>query len=261
MSYPQPDADAYSTNTYGFFPISTPLSSPGDIYESPQSGHAFAVGPNSDIANVRMAYFDDQAVPGFMQFVTLSPRRALVGAINARNESSFTPANRPGKVLFWADDIFDPNYRPTGFVTLTDTIQFSAPVLEVMEYFQTAPALGPARIDKEFVFQNYNFNAGTFYLVIPYYGRKYCYINFTNRNQTTPNTMGIVGVNYAITQDGSSHPYHQETTLRAAAAVNSNIGVTQIIRASANGMFDALVFSLTNAGPAPLVITMSDDPL
>jgi hypothetical protein len=261
MAYPQLNPDQYAVNTYGFIPFSTPLSSPGDIYESPQSGGAFAVGPNSDIANVRMAYFDDQATPGFMQFVTLSPRRALVGTVNARNEASYAPSARPGKILFWAEDIYDPNYRPTGFVANTDHIEFIAPVIEVYEYLKMPTSLGPARIDKEFVFQNYNFNAGVFYLVVPYYGRKYCYVNFTNRNQTTPNTMGIVGVNYAITQDGSAHPYHQETTIRVAAAVNSNIGVTQIIRASANGMFDALVFSLTNAGPAPLRITMSDDPL
>lgn len=263
MSYPQPDSNQYAIAGYQFFRLITPLVSPGDIYESSQSGHAIAVGPTSDIANVNIAYFDDQA-PNFMARTTISPMRALTGRVDARNEAVYTPANRPGKILFWSDDIFDPNYRPfqrpAEFDPEDDEIQFVQPVLDVIEYFKPQGSLTPGRDDREFVFQNYPAvsGSGRFYLVVPYYGRKYGYVNFTNRLGVGGITFGIVGLNYAITQDDSANPYHQETTILAEASVAAGNSVTKIIRSTVEGCFDALVFSLNNAGPAPLRILMSD---
>lgn len=257
MSFPQPDADKYALSGSGFFRLNTPLSSPGDIYESQQGAHGLCIGPLSDIANVNVAYFDDQ-VQTFMNFATISPKRAFVGQVYARNESKYAPAQRPGRILFWSDDIFDPNFRPRSFDKVTDSIEFVAPRLDVMEYFAPAQSLGPCRTDRSFVFQDYGVS-GTFFLVLPYYGRKYAYIDFTNRNTVESNTFGIIGVNYTITQDDSANPYHQETVLRAPAAVAPGASVTKIITAGTTGVFDALVFSLDNNGPAPLRIVVSDE--
>lgn len=263
MTFPQPSADQYAIRGYQFFRLVTELVSPGDIYESTQSGHAIAVGPSSDIANVNVAYFDDQA-PNFVSQTTISPTRAFTGRIDARNEAVYTPANRGGQIMFWSADIYDPNYRPIAkpvkFNGAHDIMSFVAPVLDVIEYFKPQGSLTPGRDDREFLFQNYPalLTGGRFFLAIPYYGRKYAYINFTNRNNVASNTFGCVGVNFAITQDDSSTPYHQETTLLAEAAVAPNGSVTKIIRASADGCFDVLVFSLNEAGPAPLRIVVSD---
>lgn len=262
MSYPQPSADQYAIKGYQYFRLDTPLTSPGDIYESEQSGHGLAIGPNSDIANVNVAYFDDQIDDTFMNTTVISPNRAFVGRVDARNDVTYGPMARPGVILFWANDIYDPNYRPiskpAAFNPATDEIQFVPPQLDVIEYFKPVNSLGPSRIDKEFNFQNYSVTAGTFYLVIPYYSRKYCYVEFTNKDTVTPNTFGIVGLNYAITQDDTPNPYHQETTILARAAVADGVSVTKIITAAATGMFDALVFSFSGTGPAPLRIVMSD---
>jgi len=257
MSFPQPQATPYSVNNYGFFRLNTPLSSPGDIYESDQGGHAFCVGPNSDIANVNMAYFDDQ-VPTFMQFMTISPTRSFTGLVNARNDAQYVPAGRPGRILFWSDDIYDPNFRPSAAVA-GDTIQFVPPLLDVVQYFTPLASVVPPRINKEFVFQNYVVPGGhVLYIVVPYYGRRYAFVNFTNRNNVSPNTFGISAVNYAITDDSSVNPFHQETTILAPAVVAPGASVRKIIRATVDGMFDALVFSLNNGGPAPLRIDVAD---
>ncbi len=260
MTYPQPDADQYAIKGYQYFRLSTLLTSPGDIYQSAQSGHGIAIGPESDLANVNVAYFDDQ-VPTFMQRTSISANRAFVGRVDARNDAVYTPANRPGKILFWAADIYDPNYRPrkpATFNAATDQILFVPPRMDVIEYFKPLGSVTPGRDDKEFVFQNYPVVLGTFYLVLPYYGRKYAYVEFTNRDQVLSNTFGIVGVNYAITQDDTTVPYHQETILRAAAAVTANSQATRIIRSTTDGVFDALVMNLTLSGPAPLRVLMSD---
>jgi hypothetical protein len=260
VSYPQPDSDLYAIRGYQFFRLNTFLSSPGDIYESKQSGHGIAVGPESDLANINVAYFDDQ-VPTFMQRTTISPNRAFIGRVDARNDSVYVPANRTAKILFWAADIFDPNYRPIAFPAAfnpaTDAIEFVPPRLDVIEYFKPLGSVTPGRDDKKFLFQNYPVVLGRFFLVVPYYGRKYASVQFTNRDALLPNTFGIVGVNFVISQD-DVQPYHQEVTLRAPAAVAAGGTVTREITAAADGMFDALVFSLTLSGPAPLSVVVSD---
>lgn len=259
MSYPQPDPQVAITNGYQYFRLNTPLSSPGDIYESAQGAHALAVGPDSDIANIKVVYLDQGVTQTAMNIATISPRRALVGLTLAQNDATYAPAQRTGRLLFYADDIYDPSFRPRAF-TSDDAIDFAAPVLDVIEYFDPLGSLGPARPDKTWFYQNYIVPSGhLLYLVVPFYGRRYAYINFTNRNNVTANTFGITAVNYAITDDATPNPYHQETTIRAAASVAVNGSVTQIIRASTTGVFDALIFSLTNSGPAPLRIVTSDD--
>lgn len=256
MAFPQPDSDLYSLGGADFFRLFTPLASPGDMYESKVSGLGMALGPQSDIANVNVAYFDDQA-PNFMQFAQISQSRSFVGRLDANNGAQYAPGNRPGRVLIWPEDLYDPNYRPRSAAG-GDTVQFIAPQLDVIQYFNDPGTIVPSRVDKIYQFQNYIL-VGTLFIVIPYYGRKYCYVNFTNRNATDPNTFGIIGVNYAITNDASSNPYHQETVLRAAAAVTAGSSVTVRITAGSQGMFDALVFSVNNNGPAPLRIVTSDE--
>lgn len=259
MAFPQPSSSEYVASGADFFRLFTPLACPGDMYESEQSGLAMSLGPQSDIANVNIAYFDPQA-PNFMQFAQINQARSVVGRIDANNLGKYAPAQRPGRVLIWPGDIYDPNFHPHAF-TPNDTISFVTPVLDVIQYFNSPPgALVPARVDKVYEFQNYQLGVGTFYMVIPYYGRKYAYINFTNRDQVVPNTFGIIGVNYAITQNiPASLAYHQETVIRAPAAVAANASVTVRVTAGSSGMFDALVFSVTSSGPAPLRIVVSDE--
>jgi len=257
VAFPQPDSAKYVTSGSDFFRLRTPLSSPGDMYESLVSGLAMSLGPESDIANVNVAYFDAQA-PNFMQFTQISQARCFTGRLDANNPSKYSPSQRPGRVLIWPDDLYDPNYRPRSFSALTDAIQFISPVLDVVQYFSDPGTLTPSRIDKEYQFQNYILT-GTLYIVVPYYGRKFCYVNFTNRNSVQPNTFGILGVNYAITNNASPNPYHQETVIHSPAAVAAGAAVTVRITAASNGVFDALVFSVNNNGPAPLRIVVSDE--
>lgn len=256
MSYPQPSAELYTVAGFEFFRLFTPLSSPGDIYESAVGSLAIAVGPDSDIANVNVAYFDAQ-VPTFMQNVVISTGRAFIGRTDAQPAASYAPAGRPGVILFWSDDIYDPNFRPSA-ADPGDTVLFVTPKLDVIQYFQPVNSLGPERNDITHVFQNYDIDAGTLYIVVPYYGRKYAFVEFTNRDSLLPNDFGISTVNYAITDNGGGNPYHQETVIRAAAAVAAGATVTDIVTATADGMFDALVFSISQPGPAPLRIIMSD---
>jgi len=257
VSFPQPKASVYEANGFDFFRLNTLLSSPGDIYESDESGLGLAIGPDSDVAHVNVAYFDAQATD-LMQQIVVGPTRPFVGRLDANNVEQYSPSRRPGRILIWSGNLYDPNFRPRTFVN-GDAIQFIQPRLDIIQYFTSAPSLSSARIDKEFQFQNYPVPGGkTFYLVVPCYERRLISIRFTNRNNVSANTFGVSGVTYAITDDSSSNPFHQETVIRAPAAVAVNAQVTVIVNAPTLGLFDALVFSFDQAGPAPLRIIMSD---
>ena len=253
MSYPQPDSDQYAIRGYDFFRLTTGLTSPGDIYESQQSGHAFALGPDSDVANVNVAYFDDQ-VPTFQNQVTIGPPRSMVGRLDARNESSYTPANRPGRLLFWPADIYDPSFKPNLFAPDQDTLTFVTPILDVIEYFQPQPSLVVERNDKTYRFQELPAPVRFSYLVIPFWGRKYASVRFFN--QTAADViLAVIGVSYFINPN-----FQALQTELDGFVVGAGVQKESIVKASADGVFDALMIQVESnlPGPTPLWITVSD---
>lgn len=264
MTYPQPSSNNYATGGSEFFRLRTLLSSPGDIYESDQGCLALALGPDSDLANINVNYFDDQA-PTFVQQATISQQRSFVGRLSSRVDATYAPSGVPGRVMFWAADIYDPNYRPLTFDSVNDTINFQTPILDVIQYFQDPPTLVPPRVDKQFVYQNYNAFGGVCWIVVPFYGRKYAYIQFTNRTPASGMTFQILGVNFAISPNPSpipplsGPPYHQERIIVAPTLVPYPNSSNTVVNATTTGMFDVLVIGIAGAvGPAPLRIVTSD---
>jgi len=264
MSYPQPSANGYCVGGSQFFRLRTLLSSPGDIYESDQGCLALSLGPDSDLANINVNYFDDQ-VTGFVQQATIGPQRSFVGRVDANPSETYSPSKVPGRIFFWSADIYDPNFRPRTFDFTNDTINFQTPVLDVVQYFQAPPTLVPPRIDKQFVYQNYNAFGGTCWIVVPFYSRKFAYIQFTNRTPASGMFFQIIGVNFAISPNPnpilplSGPPYHQEREILAPTLIPFPASSNTIVNATTTGMFDALVIGIRGAvGPAPLRIVTSD---
>lgn len=259
MSYPQPSSNKYATGGYPYFRLNTELVSPGDIYESEQGSCAFAIGPDSDISRAQLYYFDDQ-VDTRMSVARVSSDRLLAGKLFARMDEQYLPAKRPGRILMAADDLYDPNWRPSGF-GVTDKIAFIAPRLDIIQYFSDIPDVAPQRVDRRYYFQSYEAVAGTQYIVLPYYGRRYAYICARNANTTDTCDFGIQGLSYAITDDSAAATaahFHQVTTLRAVAALAANGGQAAVtVTAGKQGSFDAIVVSITKT-PTVLKVVFSD---
>lgn len=264
MSYPQPNANLYAINGYQYFRLNTLLSSPGDIYESEQGGLAFAIGPDSDISKVTVASFDDQ-VPTYMQITSIGVERAFTGRIAARNEVTYQPANRPGRVLFWSTDLYDTSFRPEGFNPLIDSFNVITPRLDVIEYFSSPPTLLPQRNDKTYNLQDWptlpNADADAYFL-IPYWGRRYGMVELTNKS-AGPWSFALSGVNFAIS--GSSANYTQVTPIVADAPVTAGTQLVSVVTSTQNGMFDALLLRFHRLDPdltaikGPIRITVSDN--
>lgn len=264
MAYPQPDANQYAIKGYPFFRLQTPLVSPGDIYESEQGALALALGPESDVARATVYYYDDQLATR-MNAVDISQDRLLAGKIFARNDALYIPSQRKGRILIAVDNLYDPLWRPRSFSVDNDAIEFVNPILDVLQYFSDPPNIAPQRADKRYLFQDFDFipGDGSFYLVLPYWGRRYAYIQLQNASNTGDvATVSVLGVNYAITDDSvpvNAELFHQQTTLLPATNLAQGVHLTNplIVTAGTQGMFDAIVIS-TDLQPMVLQAVFSD---
>lgn len=259
MSYSQPSSNAVAMVTGDIFRLNTLLTTAGDIFESLQSAHAFALGPDSDISKVIVAYHDDQAPDRINQF-TLSTRRAWHGRINARLDHTYDPSGRPGRILIWPAELYNADYRPAGFNPVADTIEFFAPRLDVIQYLKPQGEILPSRSDREYLFERLPIPLGSLNIVLPFYGRRYASLLFTNHTVALL-SGSILGVNFGIGDNTGGAPRDQEDVLYPLS-IAAGVTDKQIIRASVDGMFDALLiqvsFPAASTGPLATRITFSD---
>ena len=269
MSYPQPDTSAPVYAGQGFLRLNTELVSPGDIYESAVGAKAFAVGPDSDLANIAIDYYDETKNPTFVNGVVISPQRTFVGPVSAANGSTYQPSGVPGRILFRPKDLYNPLVSVGTLIgTAVDESVYAPVRLDVIEYFTDQPSLGPPRRDKEFYFQKLLQNPAAHNKIgvaIPYYGRKSGSYLFRNRC-AQPVSFGLFAVNYEISANGG----YIVSTPVAIAAVAANASVRGVLLESALGMFDAVVAYVDFTGvitrtaasmTVDLRIDVSDTPL
>jgi hypothetical protein len=250
-----------------FYRLTTPIVSSGDIYESEVSANAIVLGPQSDIARVRVTYFDPNQPTTLLSQAVISPDRSLTGLVPAVNTeqyvSSFTQSNpRKGRVLFSIDDYYDQRFRPATFDGNVDTIAFEAPNLDVIQYFKGLPSVVPQRSDRVFPYQYFKTpTAGnSAWLIVPGYGRKSGFFTFNNLDGLNTVTMRLTGVKLQPTGLGSPAGAWQGALDNAALA--SNATRQYKYKSSTDGLWDLFCIELENyAGAAfPLTITLSDDP-
>lgn len=261
MTYSQPSADNVAKVTGEIFRLNTLLTTAGDIFESTQSAFAFALGPLSDISKVEIAYYDPQAqASGFISQIEVSNTNPWRGQINARLDTQYLPAKRPGRILIWPAELYNLNYRPAGFSTENDTIEFVTPRLDVIQYLKPQAEVLVGRVDREFLFERLPIPLGSLNLVLPYYGRRFASFAFTNKAAATL-TGSILGVNYGIGDNLGAAPRDQEKLL-ASLSIVAGAATSEIVTATADGMFDALVLQVSyptaSTGPLCTRVTFSD---
>lgn len=264
MSYPQPLAQVAVASGLGYFRLNTPLVSDGDMYESTVGCHALAIGPESDIAKINVAYWDDTQ-PGNMNIAIVDPAHPFIGAIFAHNEKGavYSAAGMttmvPGRILIWPFELFNP---VTPAPPIGGRVDIITPVLDIIQYFAPPSGLPTQRNDKTFQFQDFPWPAAgvNYQLVVPFYGRRYAAIEFLNHGDQDISVV-ISGLNYYYT---SSNDGAMRTILRVPTVVAPDGRLTEIISALTDGMYDTLLFEFDAAAtPAlgsetPLKIAVSD---
>lgn len=270
--YSQPSADDYVTGSFEFFRLKQELSSAGDIFEIPQSGRAFCLGPDSDISRVNIGYVNAieqtifglaNATPTNLETFTLTPERALAGFIPARNaERGFSPQSNatvavPGRILLWPAELWDSLYLPVGFSAGNDILVREDPIIDVFQYFGNPFALQSARSDKTYYYDQLPFGADDCFVMIPYFGRRSAIVTIQNTGADAM-TCTLKGLNFRI-KDEAVSPFTEfqiDNDVVAAAAI-----AQQFVIAATNGMFDYLILQFSpGVGGANVVlrVTVSD---
>lgn len=264
MAYPQPDATKYAIKGYEYFRLNTLLASAGDIYESEQSALAFALGPDSDIANVGINYFDEQ-VPNALNQVFISKNRSFVGRIDANAENgTYQPSGRPARIFIWPNDRWNPLFV---LGDVGDTQILETPQLDVIQYFQPQPSgIVPGRNDKIWFYQTIATPGGDnyAYVIVPYYGRRYAKVMFENLNVAEAFDVKAFGVelqqqqvaggggagDVAITTPlVASAPYSNVTTPVQIIVKNGASPTAPTMSTQADGgMFDLLAIGVRSHG-------------
>jgi hypothetical protein len=262
MTFPQPSSTEYLFGGQDFFRLNTPLQSPGDIYESDVSCHGFCIGPDSDISQVQVNYFDNQVASSRLNGFIITPDRAFQGRIDARLDATYPqlPGNRTARILMSSADIYDPTYRPEGFNVANDALDFIVPRFDVIQYFKNMPSVVPTRSDKKYDWKYYDTIPGIQWIIVPYYGRKYAMLDLENWDPLVTAEVQLRGVNFTVSADAEKHI---ETALIAPTPIlPDGAGLRFFLKASTHGMFDALVIGVDdNPGPMPMRLLVSDDPL
>lgn len=278
MTFPQPDANQYMAEGQTTFRLFTPLYV-GDIYESEQGAQGFAIGPNSDIAQVSIFYFlePDQYLPvgpavgqvakdgSKMATLLITPDRAMIGRIDARMEDKYPQVNRPGRILIAPADLVDFSYLPETWNPTEDTLTVEQINLDVIQYLSPPSSVIPNRSDKKYTYQylpDVLDPAGTAFLRIPAYGRKSGVFNFLNRTGGALTAVRVRGVRLSSSgAPGAVGSYEEELFSTGAFADNANDRF--VFRASVDGVWDLFVicFDGLAGGAVPTTITLSDDPL
>lgn len=275
MTYPQSDSNAPVLDSEDFYRLKTMLQSPGDIYESEQGAHGFALGPDSDIANIDVFYFDQNIATSLMNSMQISPDRSFVGSVYARMTELYPGPQAPARILFASADLYDPAWRPTGFVVAPgptqDAIEFVVPVFDVIQYFSDQPSLVPQRSDKTYEFERVQARgttgSGTGWIVVPAWGRKYGSFHFKNGYDPANLTIEMFGVKLGISTAPSGINSTVQQPLIAAQILAPGDEYNFVYKASTDGSFD--YFAIHYSADAILGsqfggtthITVSDDAL
>ncbi len=270
MSFPQTSATEPLLLGQQYSRILTELSSAGDIYESEVSALGLALGPNSDVATVRVSSYDP-VMPGGVSQVVISPDRNFVGRVDARGDATYIKSRtRRGRLLISVDDIYSPQWRPAGFdpnVATGDLWKIVPPVLDVLQYFSSLPSVVPQRSDKTFHFNVLESPPGankSSFLAVPLYGRKSGSIAFQN-NTGFNVTYALKAVRFALSTDAAGTTFlGVETTLTASAAVANGASSLLQYNSNTHGSWDYLIFQVGgadayNGGVVQIHATLSDD--
>lgn len=239
--YPQPDSNASALNSQDFFRIHQTMFDAGAVFESEQGSKAIAIGPDSDIARVTVEY-PDQTSPTGMNSVVVSKDRTFNGSMYADKSSKYPGSNRPSRIIMYSTDLLqDESWRPAGFNGTTDALVSIRPTIDIIQFFQPA-APQSARNDRVVELEFWEWQpsgGGSLYVAIPFYGREYGSVTFTNR-ETGAVHVSMTGVCFTLSPTVS-----QTVTLLTDTAVATTTTLSHVVKASTDGTFDAIVLKFT----------------
>lgn len=93
-----------------FFRLKQPLQSPGDIFEVDSSAAAVYVGPDSDLTEYRLTYYDPQQ-PTQLQTADISVNGPFVGNLSALLDTKVSTTGQKARLMAQVIDLYQPTFQ------------------------------------------------------------------------------------------------------------------------------------------------------
>lgn len=264
MTFPQPSPDAAIQQASDFVRINTTMVSPGDTYQCTQSAKGVQVGPDSDLNQIVLNYWDATIPNTFMNQVNVTPQSPFTGQLYARNDASYQPINNPGAIIVSPGNIVPELLGANAPLSGTQNQLIVLPVMDVIFYLNNPPENIPVqRNDKEYMWiygQTTALANGILQMCVPLYGRKRYQVTAFDL-QGNNGTLTIIGVTYPPGYSGL-FSLGIQTTLQTSTAIGNTAPLNKIYTADANGTFDYLIVQLANTSTDMIAIKVftSDTP-
>lgn len=222
-----------------YFRLKRAIQGPGDIFELDESTKTIYLGPDSDIGEVLVTYFNPSEPLG-LETAVVSVNGPFVGRVDTLPKTTVPSTGQPARILLSPVDIVDNAYTPP-----LDTValrQFNIPALiDLIIAVKPINNVPEVRADRTYRFPSVpydNINApppdpadndGSTLLIVPIYGRRMVTVTLVGD--------GVTAFMYLATLQPGSNPVPRFVT---AMILGANIpadptSITAVIRASDAG--------------------------
>lgn len=253
-----------------FYRLKQVVQSPGDIYEIDESAKAIYIGPDSDISEVQITYYDPLVVGTNLQQANVAVNGPLVGRVDASMVRQVPTTMQPARILAAPNDLVDNAYaRPVVGIFGPPLRSFNVPaVIDLIVALKQLPDIPSVRADRTFRFPQVPFEpptagptTGGTDIVLPVYGRR-----MTSIQVLAPAGVGYVLSIYGVALQPGINPDPENLGFitQGAAVIASTRNI--VVRAARDtsvappgapivnpiGQCDLLVLALEQNPAAPL---------
>lgn len=254
-----------------FYRLKTAVQSAGSIYEVDVSARSIFIGPDSDIAEVRIQYADPDQ-PLSVQTADISVNGPFVGGVQVDLNAELPSTMQPARILASPVDIVNNAYSRNTAGPVTPARRYNLPVvLDLIFALETLPAIPAVRADRTFRLSQVPFEDttgpgnGSTDIVIPVYGRRMITVQFVT-NLEFQADFYLVALQPGQSPDGKflgsllgaaiSTPINYNAVIKASDSVDQVDGTSSLPSTytevdvplpSVKGMADLLVINISTA--------------
>lgn len=276
-----------------YFRIKRKIQGPGDIFELDESAKAIYMGPDSDIGEVQVTYYNPDSPLG-LETAVVSVNGPFVGRLDSLPVSIVPSTSQPARILVSPVDIVDNAYIPPASIALR---RFNIPALiDLIVAVKPINNIPEVRADRTLRFPSVPYdrqfgpppvpvgNNGSTELIIPIYGRRMVTVTIVGNDvvarlelvtlqpgiATVPRGIGslVIGPTVPVV------PFTRAAVIRAsdAARVGQTFDVAGVFSGSYNesdqpssaptapdpnprGMADLLIITLTDTATIGVAAT------
>jgi hypothetical protein len=174
MANPQTQASSQVLRGQEYWRLKEELTHAGQIFEVDNSAKAIAIGPESDIHEAIVAYYDPDKTPSLVELGNITVGSPWIGRLDALLAETYTTADELARLFVYAK----PNVVSV-FTVAAGKIRVINPVLDLFVYTAEPEQVPMERAVRRITTVAWG-TGGHAYIYAPFYGRRLCSVNLRN---------------------------------------------------------------------------------